>query len=313
MSFTTLENTPIDINLVTQSVTTGWSFSGDIATHEACNAGSIYLNGYTIEAGQTYEISYSINSITGSAGVLYTQVFMGTTAGTQRITTGFFTETLLCAGSTPRLRFYSTADCTVSIFNIRNTAEVTTAKQRNNIVYSEKNNKWSSFYTYNPDCGFGLFINLYTYKQGNLYLHENNSASRNNFYGVQYNTIINMPFNQNVTFVSTFESMSIQGNMLMITTEEGVETSLGQVSDLIAEDFTKSTLDDGVTTVTVNSVEGVYSASFMRDINSVGGIVNGDVLKGNWILVEIITTESTKLRLFSVAVHSEKSMIGVRN
>jgi len=122
-----------------------------------------------------------------------------------------------------------------------------------------------------------------------------------------------MPFNQNVTFVSTFESMSIQGNMLMITTEEGVETSLGQVSDLIAEDFTKSTLDDGVTTVTVNSVEGVYSASFMRDINSVGGIVNGDVLKGNWILVEIITTESTKLRLFSVAVHSEKSYIGTRN
>jgi len=312
MSFTTLENTPIDIDLVAQSVTTGWSFADNIATHEACNAGSIYLNGYTIEAGQTYEITYSITSITGSAGVLYLQAFMGTTAGTQRITTGFFQETLLCAGSSPRLRFYSTADCVVSIFNIKNTATVTTAKQRNNIVYSEKNNKWSSFYTYNPDCGFGLFINLYTFKEGQLYLHENNSASRNNFYGVQYNTIINMPFNQNVTFVSTFESMSIQSNMLMITTEEGVETSLGQVSDLIAEDFTKSTLDDGVTTVTINSVEGVYSASFMRDINSVGGIVNGDVLKGNWILVEIITTESTKLRLFSVAVNSQKSFIGVR-
>ena len=312
MSFTTLENTPIDINLVTQSVTTGWSFSGDIATHEACNAGSIYLDGYTIEAGQTYEISYSINSITGSAGVLYTQVFMGTTAGTQRITTGFFTETLLCAGSTPRLRFYSTADCTVSIFNIRNTAEVTTAKQRNNIVYSEKNNKWSSFYTYNPDCGFGLFINLYTFKEGQLYLHENNSSSRNNFYGVQYNTIINLPFNQQASFVSTFESMSVQSNMLMVTTEDGIETSLGQISDLIASDFTKATLVNGATTVTINSVEGVFSASFLRDKNSVGQLLNGDVLKGNYLLLELQTTTSTKLRLFSVAVHSEKSFIGVR-
>jgi hypothetical protein len=121
-----------------------------------------------------------------------------------------------------------------------------------------------------------------------------------------------MPFNQNVTFVSTFESMAIQSNMLMITTSEGVETSLGQVSDLIADDFTKSTLDDGVTEVTINNVEGVYSASLMRDINSVGGIVNGDVLKGNWILVEIVSTESTKLRLFSVSVNSQKSFIGVR-
>lgn len=313
MSFTTLENTPIDINLVTQSVTTGWSFNDNVATHEACNAGSIYLNGYTIEAGQTYEVSYEITSITGSAGVLYTQVFMGSTAGTQRTTTGFFTETILCAGANPRLRFYSTADCTVEIFNIRNTATVTTPKQKNNIVYNEMFNKWSDFRTYNPDCGFGLFINLYTFKKGNLYLHENNSSSRNNFYGTQYESIIKLPFNQNVSFVSTFESMSIQGNMLMITTSEGVETSLGQVSDLIAQDFTKSTLSDGVTTVTINELEGVYSAPFMRDINSVGGIVNGDVLKGNWLLVEIKTTESTKLRLFSVAVHSEKSPIGVRN
>jgi len=313
MGFTTLENTPIDINLVTQSVTTGWSFSGGIATHEACNAGSIFLNGYTIEAGQTYEITYQITSITGSAGVLYLQAFMGTTAGTQRTTAGFFTETLLCAGASPRLRFYSTADCVVSIFDIKNTATDTNQKQKNNIVYSELTNKWTSFYTYNPDCGFGLFINLYTFKNGNLYLHQNNSASRNSFYGTQYKTIINLPYNQNVSFPNTFESISIQGNMLMITTTEGIETSLGQLSDLIAEDFTKSTLTDGVTSVTVNEVEGVYSASFMRDINSVGGLVNGDVLKGNWLLIEITTTESTRLRLFSVAVNPQKSLIGVRN
>jgi hypothetical protein len=312
MSFTTLENTPLNVNLVAQSVTTGWSFSGSIATHEVCNAGSIYLNGFTIEAGKTYEITYRVATITGSAGVSYLQAFMGDTAGTQRIATGFYTETLTCTGTSPRFRMFSNTDCTVEIFNIRNTAVVTTEKQRNNIVYSEENNKWSSFYTYNPDCGFGLFINLYTFKDGQLYLHQNNSESRNNFYGVQYNTIVNLPFNQQAAFVSTFESMSIQSNMLMITTEDGIETSLGQISDLVASDFTKATLVDGATTVTINSVEGVYSASLLRDKNSVGGILNGNVLKGNYLLVEIVSTESTKLRLFSVAIHSEKSFIGSR-
>jgi hypothetical protein len=312
MSFTTLENTPLNVNLVTQSVTTGWSFSGSIATHEVCNAGSIFLNGFTVEAGKTYEITYRISSITGSVGVSYLQAFMGDTAGTQRIATGFYTETLACTGTTPRFRFFSNTDCSVQIFNIKNTAVITSEKQRNNIVYSEENNKWSSFYTYNPDCGFGLFIDLYTFKNGQIYLHQNNSSSRNNFYGTQYKTIVDLPFNQQVAFVSTFESMSIQSNMLMITTADGVETSLGQISDLVASDFTKATLVDGATTVTINSVEGVYSASFLRDKNSVGGILNGNVLKGNYLLVELISTESTKLRLFSVAVHSEKSFIGVR-
>ncbi len=313
MSFITLENTPLNVNLVAQSVTTGWSFNSSLATHEVCNAGSIYLDGFAVEAGKTYEITYRIATITGSAGVSYLQSFMGDTAGAQRIASGFYIETLTCTGTTPRFRMYSNTNCTVEIFNIRNTAVITTEKQRNNIVYSEENNKWSSFYTYNPDCGFGLFINLYTFKNGQIYLHQNGSESRNNFYGAQYNTIVNFPFNQQASFVSTFESMSVQSNMLMITTSDGVETSLGQISDLIASDFTKSTLIDGATTVTINSVEGVYSASFLRDKNSVGALINGDVLKGNYLLLELKTTAATKLRLFSVAVHSEKSFIGIRN
>jgi hypothetical protein len=308
MGFVTSENTPLNINLVAQAPTTGWSFLNLVATHEVCNAGSIYLNGYNIVAGQTYEFTYKVTSI--SSG--YVQPFMGSTAGVQRTASGFYVETLLCAGATPRFSFFSNANCVIEVFDIRNTATVTTKKQQNNIVYSERTNKWTSFYTYNPDCGFGLFIDLYTYKKGNLYLHQNNSSSRNNFYGVSYDTIINLPFNQQASFVSTFESMSVQSNMLMVTTEDGIETSLGQISDLIASDFTKSTLVNGATTVTINSVEGVFSASFLRDKNSVGEILNGDVLKGNYLLLELQTTTSTKLRLFSVAVHSEKSFIGVR-
>lgn len=315
MIYQTLENTPIDINLVAQSVTTGWSFSGSRAIHEVCNAGSIYLNpppGIEIIAGQTYRITYNIISITGSVGSLYIQPFMGTTAGVQRIAPGFIQETLTAAGSNPRFRFYSNTDCEIEIFNIQNTAEVTTAKQQNNIVYSEKLNKWPSFYTYNPDYGFGLFINLYTIKNGDLYVHEHGSTDRNDFYGTQYNTIVNLPFNQHIANSNTFQSVSVQGNELMVTTTDGVISSLGQVSDLIAQDFTKSTMVDGSTVVTINSVEGIYSAPFMRDKNSIGGIIDGDVLKGNYLLIELVTTTANQLKLLNVAVHSEHSYIGAR-
>jgi hypothetical protein len=43
MGFVTLENTPLNVNLVAQAPTTGWSFSDSVATHEVCNAGRIFL------------------------------------------------------------------------------------------------------------------------------------------------------------------------------------------------------------------------------------------------------------------------------
>lgn len=309
MPYTTVQNTLIDIDLVAQSVTTGWTASGNTAVHETCNTGSIYLKpptGLTIVAGQTYSITFQVDSISGG----YVQPFMGTTAGTQYTTTGFKVFSIVAAGASPRFRFLSNANCVIEIFNIQLVLPVTTAKQQNNIVYNEKENKWSDFRTYNPDFAFGFFDNLYPIKAGNLYVMANGSAARNGFFGTQYNTIINIPFNKHSAESSTFESVSIQSNMIMITTTDGITTSLAQISELIAEDFTKATLTDGATTVTINTAEGIYSAPFMRDKNT--DIINGDVLKGNWMTIELVTTAATPLRLFSVAVHSEKSFVGVR-
>lgn len=307
MPYEVIELNELEIDLTDQARTTGWTVDGSIATHEICNAGSIYLTGGTITAGQSYEISFRVNSISGGTGVI---PYLGTAPGTNRTTTGFFTEIITATGVDPEFRFYSDSDCAIEIFNIRNTFQSDDEKQQNTIVWSERLNKWPSFYTYNPDCAFSMFINLYSFKQGLTYIHRRNSASRNNFYGTQYKTIINLPFNKNVMDSNTFQSVSIEANMLMITTTDGITTSLEQLSELIAEDFTKATLTSGATTVTVNTAEGVYSALFMRDKNI--DIVNGDVLKGNWITIELETTGNSALKLFSVAVHSEKSYIGVR-
>ena len=113
MGFVTSENTPLNINLVAQAPTTGWSFSNLVATHEKCNAGRIFLNGYNIVAGQTYEFTYKITSISNG----YVQPFMGSTAGIQRTTAGFYVETLLCIGVNPRFSFYSNADCVIEGLN----------------------------------------------------------------------------------------------------------------------------------------------------------------------------------------------------
>lgn len=309
MGWNIIEDGSTTVDLVALANTTGWSASGQSATHDSCNTGSIYLippTGVVLTVGVTYRITFQVDSISGG----YVQPFMGTTAGTQYTTAGFKSFTILAAGANPRFQFLSNAACRITIFNIQDTTTITTAKQRNNVVYNEKENKWSDYRTYNPDFGFGFFIELYTIKNGDLYVHQHGSDSRNNFYGTQYSSIINMPFNQHSANSNTYESVSIQSNMLMITTTDGITTSLGQISELIGEDFTKATLTDGGTIVIVNTAEGIYSAPFLRDKNI--DIVNGDVLKGNWLTIELVTTAATPLRLFSVAIHSEKSYIGVR-
>jgi hypothetical protein len=309
MGWIVIENGSVQVDLVALANTTGWSGSGSIATHDSCNAGSTYLKpptGLTITAGKIYQISYFVNSISGGL----VQPYMGDTAGTAETTAGFKTESLLCTGTDPRFRFYSNANCEIEIFAIRDTTIITTLKQRNTIAYNEQLNKWTSFYTYIPDCGFGLFIKLYTVNRGNLYVHDGDS-SRNEFYGVQYSSILKFVSSLFSTQVKNFQTLSYQSNQLMITTEDGIETNLGQVSELVSEDFLNYVLRDGVTMVNIYDREGLYQASFQRD-KLKGGIINGDTLRGNYITAEIVTTNNAILKLYTVSVQSAISYTGIR-
>lgn len=307
MSFVAIEDTPIVIDLTIQCNTTGWSIDGIIATHDSCNQGSIILKTYPLTIGYTYQVSYAVLTISGG----YVQLFAGTTGGIQRTTPGLYVETIVANG-TP-LSFFSNANCTIQAFNIRNAALDTSNVQQNTPVYSFKNKKWGEFRTIAPDYGFSIYIDMVTLFLGNLYLHENGSTDRNNFYGTQYQTIFQYVENKEPVLLKSYNSIALQSNELLVTSANGIVTSLGQISELIEQDFIKSVLNDGVTSVNVESVEGIYSSSFLRDKLSPGGLINGDGLRGNYITITLITVNgNVALRLFSIAVNSSKLNIGVR-
>lgn len=306
MSYTAVQNTPIVVDLIAGAKDNGWSVSGNIATHTLCNSGNIKLLTYPLIAGHTYQVSYSILTISG--GIL--QLHAGNTTGISRTTTGLFVETITATGTNPELYFYSNANCTVQQFNVGDTIVSTSNKQQNTICYAAVNNKWSDFRTFAPDFGFSLFVNTYTLYQGNLYKHQNGGTDRNNFYGTQYQSILRFVDNVAAAVPKTFLSLSMQVNELMITTTDGITTSLGQVSELAEADFLKTQLSDGVSQVAVFDSEGVFSASFLRDKNV--NLLSGDCLKGGYIVIELITTQNTILNLFSVNVVSNHSAIGSR-
>ena len=79
------------------------------------------------------------------------------------------------------------------------------------LTYSEMVEGWVSFYSYIPDWMIGMNNYFYTFKKGNLYRHNTNSL-RNNFYGVQYNSLMQSVFNDAPLENKLFKTVAIQGD-----------------------------------------------------------------------------------------------------
>lgn len=308
MSLIIQQNTPTIVDLANEARSTGWSINSGVAHHETCNDGIISLRPdfYSILEGLSYTISYTIlNYVSGTV-----QLHIGDTLGAVRTSNGEYVETLTATGDDPLVYFFSNGNLDLVTFNIRDNTSDISIKQRNTIAYDENNNKWGSYFSYTSELGFSMFTDLFTVKEGRIYKHDPDKLPRNNIYGIQYQTVINLPFNVNQGQPKTFESLSYESNMLLITTTDGIKTSLGQVSELIDDDFIQQTLVDGATNLVIYDREGIYSASFKRDKRE--DINFGSVLKGTFITVELITTATGQLKLKNVVSNSVPSKIGTR-
>ncbi len=302
MSFTAIENTPIVVDLLMQANTTGWTQDGTNAVHQSCNSGSTILTTYPVMAGVEYQISYIVLAVSGGNVQPRSPGFNGTA----RTTSGLFVENLFPT-SNGFISFYSNANCTITGFNIK--PVVTTPGIT--VVYSAGDKKWSDFRTFYPDFGWSLYTRTITAYQGQLYSHINGGSDTNNFYGEQFQSSIKFVEAKDAGLIKEFQMLSYQANMLLITTLNGIQSSLGQISTLIDTDFIKQELEDGALEVTVYQNDGVYSASFLNDENEC--IVNGSSLRGNFLIVELITVDgSTPLTLFSVGIRKRIVPIGSR-
>lgn len=303
MSFTAIENSPITVDLTQQVNTTGWVNNPDgTATHSSCNPGYTNLLNYPVLSGHIYELTYTILSISGG----YVQSFVGGTGGTQFTTAEIVVETVT-ASVNGIIRLFSNANTTVQLFNIKDI----TIDDGITIVFSMENKKWSDFRTLFPDFGFSLFEFSVLLNGGAVYAQQNGSASRNNFFGNQFQSSIKFVDAKNPAVINGYESLNYQANMLLVSTQDGIVTSLGQISTLIDTDFIKEKLAYMGIQVTNYQKDNVYSASFLPDSNE--DAVNGSGLRGSFILIELITSDgSTPLQLFSIAVKTARIPIGAR-
>lgn len=293
--YETPQGQPILIDLRDLINDNGWSFVDGFAIHEKCNAGSIVYS-EPFYANENYQISISVVSV----GVGTLTVHLGNATSANIATAGLYGNIILnSTTANPQLSVYSDTDAKIKVLTIKKQESLTDVadNKTETIVFQKDVGKWVRFDNYYPDFGFSLFTNLYTFKNGTMYSHSD-KVNRNTFYGNEYKSRIKAHFVQ--PKVVTFQSLKIEANRLLVTQTDGIVTSLGQVSDLIAQDFEQFTLDDGTSTLTVYDCEGNYTAEFLRD--KATDINFGDRLKGRYITVNLTTTDDQDFQLYKVVI-----------
>jgi len=103
------------------------------------------------------------------------------------------------------------------------------------ISYKHKKGAWSSKYSFKPTSYVSLNNELYSFKNtdSGLMWKHNVNETRNNFYGTQYNSMIESVSNYNPSMVKVFESLGVEGG----GTWSGLLTNSTQSTTLGESDF----------------------------------------------------------------------------
>ena len=80
----------------------------------------------------------------------------------------------------------------------------------NTITYSENLQGWTSFHSFEPDWMAGMNNDFYTFKDGKVWKHHSN-ATRNNYYGTQYNSVMQTIFNVEADSPKMFKTLKLKG------------------------------------------------------------------------------------------------------
>jgi len=156
--------------------------------------------------------------------------------------------------------------------------------------FNEKRNSYSSFFDFHPEWILCAEDVTYSWKNGQMYVHNDTGVDRN-FYGTKFYPSITLVYNDKANIKKTFMALSYQANDYwlsetvgdILTSQPNPQTNLPQISKLKQFNF--------------DIQEGLYYAALQKDINSRvnpnDAWYNGDELKGTWIQLKF-TAQNNK-------------------
>ena len=210
-----------------------------------------------------------------------------------------------------------------STFTITNTIETLSEFT---IAYDVRSNYWSTRYSYNAEQITGLSDRLYTFKNGHIFEHSPD-ATRNTFYGVAGDSIVECISNFNPSMIKVYEAISLEGNnsnwAVTLTNSDqtsSIATSLWQEKEgfyyaPIHQDSTNNVSHTG--TANISSISGTSEVFGIGTVASISGTditfknaINsiGFPLGNTTALFKVSGANLVPLTLFASAITGEKKL-----
>lgn len=172
------------------------------------------------------------------------------------------------------------------------------------IVYTESRGPsegFETFTSYFPENMGDLNNLLITFKNGQLWKH--NSATYCNFYGVQYDCYVETVFNDNPvdkkSYLALMETSNAPWYCPSIKSQLNTYGSTPQETQIVEARFVLQ--------------EGQYNSAILRDMNSPGGIINGQTMHGNYLIVKFKRdAASTLYYINTVSLNYNNSPLNAR-
>lgn len=163
-----------------------------------------------------------------------------------------------------------------------------------NFSFNEERNSYTGFYKFHPEWAISAEDLTYSWKNGQLYVHNDEGTDRR-FYNEKFTTSIKLVFNDKEAIRKKYLALGYQSNekwecanLTSFTTGENLDaiitsfinpqTKFRQSSQLKAVD------------IDADNTEGQITAAFLRDINSGSNpnlaLLEGDYLLGWWLEAE---------------------------
>jgi len=162
------------------------------------------------------------------------------------------------------------------------------------LSFNERQNRWTSFYSYIPDMMAVAGIDFISFNNGDLYLHNDND-DYNVFYGIRSTSDITVVANDEPSAVKFYKSIVVESNSRWRVPEATNQD--GQKTSLIQTDF--------------EDIEGVFWAALLRDENTpnvTNPLIEGDDMRSKELKIAFRNSDTTFVKLFSVGVQAEVSM-----
>ena len=150
------------------------------------------------------------------------------------------------------------------------------------IGFNEKTKKWNSFYSFSPEWMESYGTKIISWTGGEPWLHNSNNVY-NQFYGSDFPSTITIVSNQFPSDTKIYQTISEESTDIWTSS---LITRNGQQTNITIGNFTAGaglSWEEGHGTK-----ENVHHSNIMCDVNSAGGITEGDAIRDSSLIAELI-------------------------